>query len=153
MDRYIEFFLNHYLLTLALLVVTYLLIQELFDTAFKKFTHITPQAAVAKMNQVNAVIIDVREPLEFTQSHIEDAQNIPLGSLAEQLPKLEASKTTPVVLVCQSGTRAASAGKIMTKAGFEQVFVITGGMQAWENDYKLPIKTNGKNKAKTNLKK
>jgi 3-mercaptopyruvate sulfurtransferase SseA len=36
----------------------------------------------------------------------------------------------------------------LTKAGFEQVFVITGGMQAWESDYKLPIKVTSKQKTK-----
>lgn len=148
MDRYIEFVLNHYMLSLALIVVSYLLIQELIETTFKKFTSISPQLAVAKINQAEAIILDVREPLEFTQSHIENAINMPLGSLPEQLHKLDTNKKTPVLVICQSGTRAASAGKILTKAGFEQVFVITGGIQAWENDYKLPIKTAGKNKAK-----
>lgn len=148
MDRYIEFVLNHYMLSLALVVVSYLLVQELLDSALKKHTSISPQLAVAKMNQADAVIIDVREPLEYTQSHIENAVNTPLGSLTEHLPKLEANKKTPVLIICQSGTRSASAAKILVKAGFEQLFVITGGMQAWENDYKLPIKTSGKNKAK-----
>ncbi|MGZ8190327.1 MAG: rhodanese-like domain-containing protein [Methylococcaceae bacterium] len=148
MDRYLEFILNHYILSLALAVVTYLLIQELFDSAFKKFSSISPLMAVAKMNDNEAIIIDVREPPEFVQSHIEEAINTPLGKLAEHLPKLEAHKKTPVLIACETGTRSASAAKILTKAGFEQVFVIIGGMQAWENDYKLPVKANRKNKAK-----
>ncbi len=150
MDRYIEFILNHYILSLALAIVTYLLIQEFFDTAFKKFGAVSPLLAVAKMNDSNTIVIDVREPLEFVPSHIESAVNIPLGKLPEELVKLEPHKKTPILIACQSGTRSASAGKILTKAGFEQVFVITGGMQAWENDYKLPIKKSTKNKTKPN---
>lgn len=146
MDRYLEFILNHYVLSLALAVVTYLLIQELFDTAFKKFRAVSPLLAVAKMNDSNTIVIDVREPDEFLKGHIENAINTPLGSLSDHLPKLEAHKNKPVLIACQTGTRSASAGKILTKAGFEQVFVITGGMQAWENEYKLPIKSAGKNK-------
>lgn len=148
MDRYIEFFLNHYILSLALIIVTFLLIQEFFDTTFKKFGALSPLLAVAKMNENQTIIIDVREPPEFVTSHIESAINMPLSKLKEELPKLEEHKKAPVLIACQTGTRSATAGKLLTKAGFEQVFVITGGMQAWENDYKLPIKISSKKKAK-----
>ena len=148
MDRFLEFITNHYILSLAFAVVTYLLIQELFDTAFKKFSSLSPLLAVAKMNDNETIIIDVREPPEFVQSHIEQAINTPLGKLAEHLPQLEAHKKTPVLIACESGTRSASAAKILTKAGFEKVFVITGGMQAWENDYKLPVKADRTKKVK-----
>ncbi len=146
MDRYLEFILNHYILSLALAVVTYLLIQELFDSALKKYSAVSPLLAVAKMNDSDTLVIDVREPEEFLSSHIENAINTPLGNLPAHLPKLETHKNKPVLIACQNGTRSASAGKLLTKAGFEQVFVITGGMQAWENDYKLPIKSAGKHK-------
>lgn len=149
MDRYIEFILNHYILSLALAVVTYLLIQEFFDTTFKKFNAVSPLLAVAKMNDSATLVIDVREPPEFVLNHIESAINIPLGKLPEELAKLEEHKKTPILIACQTGTRSAAGGKILSKAGFEQIFVITGGMQAWENDYKLPIKTSSKHKTKS----
>ncbi len=146
MDRYLEFILNHYVLSLAMAVVSFLLIQEFFDTAFKKFKNVSPLQAVTKMNDSDTIVVDVREPDEFIKGHIENAISIPLGGLQDQLSKLEANKNKPVLISCQTGTRSASAGKILTKAGFEQVFVITGGMQAWENDYKLPIKSTSKHK-------
>jgi rhodanese-related sulfurtransferase len=146
MDRYIEFILNHYVLSLAFAVVTFLLIQELIDSAFKKFSLISPMLAVAKMNEADVLILDVREPDEFTARHIENAVNTPLNKLPEQLSKYEARKALPIFIMCQTGTRSLSAGKILTKAGFTQVHVITGGMQAWEDEYKLPVKTSGKQK-------
>jgi len=148
MDRYLEFILNHYIFSLALAVVTYLLIQELFDTAFKKFGAVSPLLAVAKMNDSDTLVIDVREPSEFIHNHIENSINMPLGKLSEDLSKIADHKTKPVLIACKTGTRSASAGKLLTKAGFEQVFVITGGMQAWESDYKLPIKVTSKQKTK-----
>jgi len=150
MDRYLEFILNHYILSLALAVVTYLLIQELFDTAFKKFGSVSPLLAVAKMNDSDTLVIDVREPPEFILNHIEQAINMPLGKLPEDLSKIADHNNKPVLIACQTGTRSASAGKVLTKAGFEQVFVITGGMQAWESDYKLPVKITSKSKIKAN---
>jgi rhodanese-related sulfurtransferase len=148
MERFIEFILNHYIYSLALAVVTYLLIQELFDSAFKKFSTITPLLAVVKMNESDTLIIDVREAPDFVQSHIENAVNTPLSKLSDYLKKIADHQKKPVLIACQNGTRSLTAAKLLTKEGFEQVFVINGGMQAWEEDYKLPVKLQSKNKAK-----
>lgn len=148
MDRFLEFIFNHYIYSLALVVVTYLLIQDLLDSAFKKFGTISPLMAVAKMNESDTVVVDVREVDEFIKGHIETAINVPLSKLPEQLSKLENYKKSPLLIACETGTRSASAAKILTKAGFEQVFVMTGGMVAWTEDYKLPIKIPNKNKAR-----
>ena len=99
------------------------------------------------MNDSDTIVIDVREPEEFLKGHIENAISTPLGNLSTHLSKLETHKKNPVLIACQNGTRSASAAKLLTKAGFEQVFVIIGGMQAWENDYKLPIKSTNKPKS------
>ncbi len=143
-DRLIEFILNHYILALALVVVTYLLIQELFDAAFKKFGFISPLLAVTKMNDGSTVVIDVRESDEFNKGHIEGAINFPLSKIREHASSLDAYKNNPALIVCQDGARSATAGKLATKSGLKDVFVITGGMQAWQEDYKLPIKVNRK---------
>ncbi|MGR8940008.1 MAG: rhodanese-like domain-containing protein [Gammaproteobacteria bacterium] len=147
MQRLFEFVFNHYVYSLALAVVTYLLIQEFFDAALKKFKPITPMLAVAKMNESDIGIIDVREAPEFAEGHIENAVNAPLSKLSEQMPKLFTNKKAPLLVVCQNGTRSTTAAKTLAKAGFEQIFVITGGMNAWVDDYKLPVQTNRKQKA------
>lgn len=143
-ERFVEFLLNHYMLALALVVVTYLLIQEFFDSAFKKFGFISPLLAVTKMNSENTVVIDVRENDEFNKGHIEGAVNLPLSKIKDHTASLDAYKTNQVLVVCQEGTRSSTAGKVITHAGLKDVFVITGGMQAWQEDYKLPIKVNRK---------
>lgn len=146
-ERFIEFILNHYILALALVVVTYLLIQELFDSALKKFGFVSPLLAVTKMNNGNTVVIDVREHDEFNKGHIETAVNLPLSKIKEHTGNLDTYKNNQVLIICQDGTRSSTAGKIITKAGLKDVFVITGGMQSWQEDYKLPIKVNRKHKA------
>jgi rhodanese-related sulfurtransferase len=125
-------------------VVLYLLLQDLFDTALKKFGFVSPMLAVTKMNNENTIVIDVREPDEFNKGHIDTAINMPLSKIKEHTAKLDAYKNNQILLVCQDGTRSASAGKIITQAGLSQVFVITGGMSSWQEDYKLPIKVNRK---------
>ena len=143
MDRYIEFVLNHWMLFIGLVVVTILLIQEMFDSAFRKFATISPVLAVTQMNSEDTVIVDVREEHEFNKGHIENAINAPFGKFDENVIKLEAYKKSPVIVVCQTGTRSLPASKKLCKLGFEKVFNLTGGMQAWE-DSKLPIKVKKK---------
>lgn len=147
MQRLFEFIFNHYVYSLALIVVTYLLIQEFVDAAFKKFKPITPMLAVAKINDGQVEIIDVRDEPDFVQGHIENARNFPLGKLSDRLNKLPADKQAELLIVCQNGTRSLSAAKTLAKAGYQKIDVITGGMDAWTDDYKLPIAVQRKQKA------
>jgi rhodanese-related sulfurtransferase len=146
MDRYLEFILNHYILSLAFAVVTFLLIQEFFDTAFKRFNAISPLLAVPKIDDDNTVVIDVRESPDFILGHIEKAINVPLSKFAEDLSNLQKYKKNLILLTCQTGTRASAAAKVLTKSGFENVLILTGGMNAWQDEYRLPIKVTSKNK-------
>ncbi len=145
MDQYIEFISNHYLLSLALVVVTYLLIQELLESTFNKYEALSPLLAVTKMNNADMIVVDVRDPHEYIKGHIENSINMPLAKFSENLNSLEKYKKQPLIVVCKTGTRSVTACKTLTKADFEQVFTITGGMQAWE-DSKFPIKITSKNK-------
>jgi rhodanese-related sulfurtransferase len=145
MDQYIEFISNHYLLSLALLVVIFLLFQDLIESSFSKFEGLSPMLAVTKMNSADTIIVDVREPHEYIKGHIESSMNIPIDKLPEKLGTLESYKKQPIIIVCQTGTRSGSACKTLIKSGFEQVFNISGGMQSWE-DSKLPMKITSKKK-------
>ncbi|MFW5442905.1 MAG: rhodanese-like domain-containing protein [Methylococcaceae bacterium] len=145
MDQYIEFFTNHYLLSLALVVVTYLLLQDLAENAFKKFETLSPLLVVAKMNSADTVIVDVRDPHDYIKGHIENSINVPLAKFSEKLDTLTQYKKQPVIVVCQTGTRSVPACKTLTKSDFDQVFSMIGGMQSWE-DNKLPINITSKNR-------
>lgn len=145
MDQYIEFISNHYLLSLALVVILFLLLQELLESSFNDFEGLSPMLAVAKMNNSGSIIIDVRDPHEYIKGHIENSQNLPLNKFSETVNSLSEHKDQPVIVVCQTGTRSSTACKTLTKTDFKQVFHITGGMQSWE-DSKLPIKITSKEK-------
>lgn len=75
-------------------------------------------------------ILDVRTGGEFESAHIEGSFNVPLDLLAEQVRHV-ADVEHPVVLVCQSGGRATTAGEKLTNAGKTNLRVLEGGMGAW----------------------
>jgi len=54
------------------------------------------------------------------------------------LPKLVKNKTTPVVMLCQAGSRAARAASQAQKWGYTQAQPLAGGLKAWR-EASLPI--------------
>ncbi|HBX68143.1 MAG TPA: sulfate transporter [Chloroflexi bacterium] len=76
------------------------------------------------------LIIDVREPREFRQGHIPEAQSIPLMKLFGDISQVP--KDRPVVFVCRGGRRSTRATYALSRQGFDNVRVLVGGMQAWE---------------------
>ncbi|MCK5889653.1 MAG: rhodanese-like domain-containing protein [Methylococcales bacterium] len=145
MDQYIEFISNHYLLCLGFVVVTFLLLQDLIESSFYKFKALSPMLVVAKMNSADTIVVDVRDLHEYIQGHIEDSRNLPLSKFSERIESLEEFKNQAIIVVCQTGTRSISACKTLTKANFNNVFNMVGGMQSWE-DNKLPVHSTSKDK-------
>ncbi len=84
-------------------------------------------------------LVDVREPHELVISHIDGAQNLPLGLLAAHLGDLDSAQE--IVLFCKSGTRSARALEILLRAGFRKVRNLQGGINAWaaEIDRSQPL--------------
>ncbi|MBX9591953.1 MAG: VTT domain-containing protein [Hyphomonadaceae bacterium] len=85
-------------------------------------------------------VIDVREPDEFTGplGHIREARHLPLGELPQRLSELQTLLDKPVVLVCRTDRRSASAAAVLEEAGFRDVSVLRGGMMRW-NEAKLSV--------------
>ena len=99
---------------------------------------LTPQAAVQLINREKAVVVDVREPAEFAAGHLVGARNIPLAEIEAKLAAAVKNKNLPLILVCRSGARSASALATARKLGYAQAQSMAGGMAAWQSA-KLPV--------------
>ncbi|KAF0108871.1 MAG: adenylyltransferase and sulfurtransferase [Anaerolineaceae bacterium] len=84
-------------------------------------------------------LLDVREPHELAISHLEGAQNIPLGELAARLSELDSAQE--IVLFCKTGSRSRRALELLVSAGFRKVRNLKGGINAWAKDVdtRLPV--------------
>jgi glyoxylase-like metal-dependent hydrolase (beta-lactamase superfamily II) len=78
------------------------------------------------------MLIDVREPDEFRAWAIAGARNVPLSSLERELTP--AAYDRPVVVVCASGQRSATAAAALRDAGIDAANLV-GGMLAWSEVY------------------
>src|SRR5262245_28116005 len=75
-------------------------------------------------------LLDVRTPGEYGTAHIAGSYNVPVDALAEHAAEIGALDM-PVVLICQSGQRAARADAVLRASGLRQLRVLDGGMRAW----------------------
>jgi rhodanese-related sulfurtransferase len=76
-------------------------------------------------------LIDVRSPAEYDTAHIAGSYNVPLNLLGEHAAQLAARLDRKVVLVCQSGTRAAEAQRHLAGVGAANLHVLGGGVPAY----------------------
>ena len=83
----------------------------------------------SRRHTAGALLIDVREPSEWRQGHAPKAKLIPLGSLATRLSEIPRERE--VLLICRSGNRSGSAQRQLLQLGYERVFNVSGGMNAW----------------------
>jgi phage shock protein E len=68
------------------------------------------------------IIIDVREPEEYTRGHIDGAINIPPSKLMGELDELEnVPKDSEIILYCNSGSRSNMAMNILKDKGFSNL--------------------------------
>lgn len=118
--------------------------QQLVAAAQSQIQQITVQQLFSLWQDPHSRLIDVREPEEFNQSHIDRALNLPRGVLEMKLHQhpavaahsdsqqaLQALAAQPLYLICRSGARSALAAQSLQQMGFTQVFSVQGGMQAW----------------------
>jgi len=86
------------------------------------------------------VIVDVREPEEFTGElgHIQGSILIPLKDLTARADELSAHKERHMIVVCRAGVRSTTAAAILTGLGYEHVSNLKGGMLDW-NQQQLPV--------------
>jgi adenylyltransferase/sulfurtransferase len=91
----------------------------------------TEVSTLLKERAGQAAVVDVREPREFSASHLPGAMNIPVGELHSRMGSLPKGR---VVFVCRSGARSLTAAALASRAGVEDVAHLEGGLLAWARD-------------------
>lgn len=76
-----------------------------------------------------AFLLDVREPSEWNEAHVDGAVLIPLGELSARVSEIPTDQD--VLVICRSGNRSAQARDILRAAGLPRTTSINGGINAW----------------------
>ncbi len=91
---------------------------------------ITPRELKDRLDKgEKIVLVDVREPWEYSMAKIEGAILIPLGTLPQSLDKLD--RAAEIVAHCHHGMRSADAVGFLLQQGYANVKNLVGGIDAW----------------------
>lgn len=98
----------------------------------RRGTQLSIFQATQLINQGKAFILDVRDPYDFSSGHVREAKNIPIKDLQQRIGELDKFKSKSVIVVCSSGMQSSKAVAQLKKAGFNEVFSLSGGLSAWQ---------------------
>ena len=82
------------------------------------------------VEEENAQLIDVRQPLEYISGHILNAINIPLRDLVKKQDQI--AKDRPVILYCSVGYRTAIGLEALRLLGYDNVMGYPGSVEGWK---------------------
>jgi adenylyltransferase/sulfurtransferase len=94
------------------------------------YESITPRELKARLDAGDRpVLLDVREPWEFSLARIGGSKLVPLSELAGRVGELDPAAET--VAICHHGVRSAYVTQALERSGFANVLNLEGGLDAY----------------------
>ncbi len=96
---------------------------------------VLPQWTVQELSEriqteKDLLVLDVRQPAEWSEGHIGEAVHITGAQLPERAGEVPADR--PVAVICGSGYRSSVAASLLRRRGVQSVYNVLGGMSAWK---------------------
>jgi thiosulfate sulfurtransferase len=102
-----------------------------------QFAHISVQQAQQKLSEGMVRIVDIRDDAAFVAGHIKDSTHLTNGSLHSFMSDVEFD--TPVIVCCYHGISSQQAAQFLIHQGFEEVYSLDGGFEAWRQDQSFEV--------------
>ena len=123
---------RHPYLSLGLVGITLALLYNELAGRMSGVRSVNPAQVTALINRDNALVVDLRPAADFEKGHVAGSKNVQMSQFDPENKQLAPARTLPVVLVCKVGQTASGAAKRLRKAGFQNVNLLEGGIQAWQ---------------------
>lgn len=78
------------------------------------------------------VLLDVREHWEYALCSLPGSVHVPMREIPARLREFDPSR--PIVCVCHHGVRSLQVAMFLEHRGFESVFNLSGGIDAWAKE-------------------
>ena len=141
MSDLLSFLMTHWALSSLFALTLVLLVLHEWYHQKKGALSLSPQELTNWVNHDNARLIDIRDAALFKKGHIAGSISVD-ASLLGQVSASWHDKAQAIVVVCQSGTRAAQIAAQLQTMGFSKVAILSGGIHSWQSD-NLPLVKRG----------
>jgi molybdopterin/thiamine biosynthesis adenylyltransferase/rhodanese-related sulfurtransferase len=94
-------------------------------------TEVSPEEADA-LRAEGAVLVDVREQVEWDAGYIPGAVHVPRSYLEQNIESHVPDRATRVVLYCAGGTRSAYGAATLGQLGYTNVVSMSRGIEGWK---------------------
>jgi rhodanese-related sulfurtransferase len=132
MEQLITFAGENTLLSAAWFAIIVLIIIVSVKMKLSPIKQISSQELTFLVNREEGIVVDIRSEKDFKLNHIIDAVHYTNEKInANDLTGLEKYKDRPIIVVCAAGVTAAKASAQIHKAGFANVSLLKGGLNAW----------------------
>ena len=78
------------------------------------------------------VLLDVREPSEFSYCAIPGSLPMPMASVPARMQELDPD--AEIVVICHHGGRSMQVAMFLERNGFGSIYNLAGGVNAWAHD-------------------
>jgi hydroxyacylglutathione hydrolase len=93
-------------------------------------SNISPEELAERLgHERDLLVLDVREPAEWTEGHVPDARHIPMRQVSARLA--EVPRDRRVAVICAGGARSSLVGSMLLERGYTDLVNVWGGMTAW----------------------
>lgn len=99
---------------------------------FKNISAEALRSYVDQHQEKDYLLVDVRQPVEYAQSHIPGAKLVPLMNLESALPDIPSNQD--IIFYCRSGNRSQAAAVLAASStnSLQKIFNLSGGIMAWD---------------------
>lgn len=144
LDELLAFAGRHPMLSGALVLITLALIYTEIARLLRPFKGLRPAELTALVNREDALVVDVSATADFERGHIAGSRNAPASGFGPEHKLVAGHRERPVVIVDRTGMASGPLAARLKKAGFASVYVLDGGIAAWQQADLPLVKGRGK---------
>jgi rhodanese-related sulfurtransferase len=121
---------------------TLLLLKELEENGdyvnSQFFPSLIKASVVNEEHGKNNLIVDLRDPVQFSKGHIEGSVNIQFGELPEYFETgIKPFEYNKIILACDDGQISSYTTSLLRLMGYGNVYALRWGMSGWNKSYAL----------------
>ena len=103
------------------------------------YNAIEPTTAHALIQEGPVTIVDIRDPASFETGHVENARHVTGDDVDQFICGSDFNQ--PLLVYCYHGNASQSAAAYFGEQGFQDVYHLAGGFEAWRSEG-FPIHSN-----------